>query len=272
MGPTHVLYASVGGGVEAPAGNETDAPGTFGLDTIHGLSPLLDPIRSTSYELGLRRTIAPATGPVALLSYDLAIYQTDVQNEIVPYRGGRFYFTAGKARRRGAEASARASVGGGLALGGALTVQDHKYVQYVVDSVHYNRPGAFADYGGNRVVGSPKSFMSASLDWSPTFSNTLRLSAGIEGIGSYFADDANQIDVARSAAVSVGVATRRAVSIGGGMGIRGTVTVNNLLDRRNIASAFLNPDLVGGKPAAYEPGLPRHAIVSFSIQQLESMP
>ena len=31
--------------------------------------------------------------------------------------------------------------------------------------------------------------------------------------------------------------------------IRGAVTVNNLFDRKNIASAFLNPDLVGGKPA-----------------------
>ncbi len=46
------LYANVGGGVEAPAGNETDpAPP---LDTQLAINPLLDPIRSTTYEVGFK--------------------------------------------------------------------------------------------------------------------------------------------------------------------------------------------------------------------------
>ncbi len=265
LAPAHILFASLGGGVEAPAGNETDPPGTFGQDTVTGLNPLLDPIRSTTVELGMRRLIAPSGGAFLTISYDIALYQTDVRNEIVPYRGGRFYFTAGKARRRGLEASTRVAIAGGLEIGGSLTLQDHKYVEYLVDSVHYGRAGHFADYSGNQVVGSPKSYMGADMHWSPAFSNTLRFSAGVQTIGSYFADDANAVDIPRSTLFSAGVMMRKPLSIGGGLGIRGAVTVNNLFDRKTIASAFLNPDLVGGKPAAFEPGLPRHAIVSFTV-------
>lgn len=265
LAPTHILFASLGGGVEAPAGNETDPPGTFGQDTVTGLNPLLDPIRSTTVEVGLRRLIAPSSGSLHTISYDVALYQTDVRNEIVPYRGGRFYFTAGKARRRGLEASTMLAIAGGFDIGGSLTVQDHKYVEYIVDSVHYGRAGHYADYSGNQVVGSPKSYLGADVHWSPTFSNTLRISAGVQTIGSYFADDANSVVVPRSTLFSAGLAMRKPLAIGGGLGIRGAVTVNNLFDRKNIASAFLNPDLVGGKPAAFEPGLPRHAIVSFTV-------
>jgi outer membrane receptor protein involved in Fe transport len=43
------------------------------------------------------------------------------------------------------------------------------------------------------------------------------------------------------------------------------VSVKNLTDKRYIGSAFLNPDLVGGAPAAFEPGTPRTIIVSVSL-------
>ncbi len=265
LAPAHVVFVSLGGGVEAPAGNETDPPGTFGQDTITGLNPLLDPIRSTTVEMGLRRVIAPARGAIQIVSYDVAVYQTNVRDEIVPYRGGRFYFTAGKARRRGLEASTNIGVGGGLEVGGSLTLQDHRYVDYLVDSVHYGRPGHFANYSGNQIVGSPKSYLGAEVRWSPAFSRTARLSAGVQAIGSYFADDANTVAVPRSTLFSAGLALHEPLSIGGGLGLRGAITVNNLFNRKNIASAFLNPDLVGGKPAAFEPGLPRHAIVSVTV-------
>jgi iron complex outermembrane receptor protein len=270
LAPTHVVFASLGGGVEAPAGNETDPPGTFGQDTITGLNPLLNPIRSTTLEMGLRRVIAPAKGAIHIISYDVALYQTNVRDEIVPYRGGRFYFTAGKARRRGLEASTIVTVAGGLEVGGSLTLQDHRYIDYIVDSVHYGRPGHLADYSGNQVVGSPKSYMGADVHWNPLFSRTVRLSAGVQTIGTYFADDANTVEVPRSTLFSAGLAMREPLSIGGGLGLRGAITVNNLFNRKHIASAFLNPDLVGGKPAAFEPGLPRYAIVSVTVDWMTS--
>lgn len=100
----HALYANVGGGVEVPAGNETDP--TPGAPPAL-LNPLLDPIRSTSYEVGYKAS-GNALGAVTL-GGDVALYDIEVTNEIVPYNGGRYYLTAGKARRQGAEASARTS-------------------------------------------------------------------------------------------------------------------------------------------------------------------
>jgi outer membrane receptor protein involved in Fe transport len=66
--------------------------------------------------------------------------------------------------------------------------------------------------------------------------------------------------------VGLTFALDRAVRLGkGGLGLRGFVSVNNLFDSDYIASAFLNPDLVSGSPAAYEPGTPRSVVVSFSL-------
>jgi outer membrane receptor protein involved in Fe transport len=47
--------------------------------------------------------------------------------------------------------------------------------------------------------------------------------------------------------------------------VRAFVTVENLLDRRYTASAFLNPDRLGGAPLAFEPGLPRGVVIGLSV-------
>ncbi|MEO7965711.1 MAG: TonB-dependent receptor, partial [Gemmatimonadaceae bacterium] len=147
----HTFYANVGGGIEAPAGNETDPAGTFGQDTIYGINPLLEPIRSNTIELGTKQVFLSSSGFVRELSYDVAMYQTGVTNEIVPYRGGRFYFTAGKARRRGIEVGASARAASGLSLQTAMSFSDNVYQRYLVDSSYYDptKAGRFADYSGN---------------------------------------------------------------------------------------------------------------------------
>ena len=63
------------------------------------------------------------------------------------------------------------------------------------------------------------------------------LTAGVQAVGTYFADDANSVEVPRSTLFSAGLAMRNPVSIGSGLGVRGTITVNNLFDRKKIASA-----------------------------------
>src|SRR6185503_4491720 len=67
LSPTRSLYANMGGGIEVPAGNETDP--TPGAPPAL-LNPLLDPIRSTSYEVGFKSVPAsPSTG--IALAYDI---------------------------------------------------------------------------------------------------------------------------------------------------------------------------------------------------------
>jgi iron complex outermembrane receptor protein len=143
--------------------------------------------------------------------------------------------------------------------------QDHRYTAYVVDSVHYGRPGASADYSGNRVVGVPAVFGSAALRWAPAFRDEVELELGVQQAGAYWADDANRVRVPGYALLSAGVALRRPVRLGGGITARGAVRVENLANRRYVASAFLNPDVVAGEPVAFEPGLPRQVVVSVAL-------
>jgi iron complex outermembrane receptor protein len=252
--PQHTVYASLGGGIEVPAGNETDpAPP---LDTVTVLNPLLDPVRSTTLEVGTKRN-------VGALSYDVALYNTAVTNEIVPYRGGRFYFTAGKVRRHGAELGLRFAAGSGVALHTALSYTDHRYTQYFVDSAYSGSPSA--DYSGNRVVGVPQFTYAAAVEFAPPAVRPLEVRVGVQGMSQFFADDANQVAVPAYRLVTLTVGAAEPVSIGGGLGVRGFVTVNNLFDRAYIASAFLNPDVVAGEAVAFEPGLPRHIIVGVTL-------
>jgi len=263
--PTHSIYANLGGGVEVPAGNETDPASTFGQDLVTAINPLLDAIRSTTYEVGTKQVVLPSSGWLSDVSYDLALYHTRVYNDIVPYRGGRFYFTAGKTHRTGAELGLTARTKAGFSVSTALTWSKNKYDEYVVDSVHYQRPGAFADYSGNDMVGVPQWIYNVTLGYEPAALHGLRITTSVQGSGKYFADDANSVSVAGYTMVNAGLALDNPVKLGGRLGAGGYVSVNNLFNRRYIGSAFLNPDVVGGVPVAFEPGLPRAVLVGVSL-------
>lgn len=265
LSPTHSVYASIGGGIEAPAGNETDPASTFGQDTVTALNPLLDAIRSTTYEIGTRHLVVQRDGFVRHVSYDLAGYFTAVTNDIIPYRGGRFYFTAGKVHRMGAEAGVAAGLAHGLGVNASLTLSKNTYETYVVDSVHYGKPGKFADYSGNQVVGVPKVLFNGNVSWEPSAARGVRLQAGVQQTGTYYVDDANKISVPSAAVFNLGVQTGRPLDLGNGFALRGSVLVQNVTDKRYIGSAFLNPDIVSNVPVAYEPGLPRQFIVTVSL-------
>jgi iron complex outermembrane receptor protein len=265
----HSVYANVGGGVEVPAGNELDPAGTFGQDTVTSLNPLLEPIRSTTYEIGVKRMLVPGAG--ALLrsaSYDVALFDTEVRNEIVPYRGGRFYFTAGQVRRRGAELGLAATAAGGVDARAALTLNRFRYTEYQVDSVHYGVPGRFANYAGNRVVGVPDVHYGLSLGVAPAALRGIRLEGGLTGFGRYFADDANRVDVPAYALLNATASLAEPLQLTSRLAVRGFVSVNNLANRQYLGSAFLNPDVVAGVPVAFEPGRPRELVIGVTFGAL----
>lgn len=260
---TSSLYASVGGGIEVPAGNETDpVPGS----PAPGINPLLDPIRSTTYEVGYKQALAQLVP--FWISYDIALYDTEVANEIVPYNGGRFYLTAGRARRRGAELGLTAQGPRGLFGGAAVTWSHNRYVDYVVDSIYLGAPGAAADYSGHKVMGVPDVMVNLEAGVEMHELHALRLKLGIEHAGPYYADDANQVPIPGHTVVNLTIEARQPVLRAGGIGLRGFVTVENLANRRYISSAFLNPDLANGVPLAFEPGMPRSLVVSFTASPL----
>ena len=91
------------------------------------------------------------------------------------------------------------------------------------------------------------------------------LSLGAQWVDGFWADDAKRVRVPGYTLWSAGVGLRRPVRLRGRLGLRALLRVENLLDERYVASAFLNPDVVDGEPFAFEPGLPRHAVVTLSL-------
>jgi iron complex outermembrane recepter protein len=265
--PTFALYANMGGGIEAPAGNETNPASTFGEDTLYAINPLLDAIRSTTYEVGMKHLWARDAGMVRTVSYDVALYDIEVEDEPIPYRGGRFFFTAGKVRRQGLEIGGNVGLPAGFSFVGSGTFSRNKYVEYVVDSVHYGVEGAFADYSDNEIAGTPNTYYSAQINFEPMQWPMLRFEIGAQGVGKFFADDANAVEVPAYSVFNAGVGLRDPVRVGN-VGVRGFLSVTNLSDKRYVGSAFTNPDYVGGFPVAFEPGMPRQLVVSLSVARL----
>ena len=264
--PTHSIYANLGGGVEVPAGNETDPAGTYGQDTVYLLNPLLEPITSTTLEVGTKQILFFRNDFfVNSLSYDIALYVIKVNNDIIPYRGGRFYFTAGETNRIGAEVGLNLQFDYGFSLETSFTYSQNKYKDYTVDSVHYGVPGAFADYSDNKVAGIPDYFYYAGITYEPKGLGGLYLTLDMNGLGKYFVDDANSIEVPSYNIFGATIGIKQEIKLTEHLTLLGFISVKNLTDEKFAASAFINPDVVNGVPIYLEPGLPRNVTVSLTL-------
>jgi len=264
--PTQSFYANLGGGVEVPAGNETDP---VPPDTIHAINLLLDPITSTTIEVGTKQLFVLGDGGwKGTLVYDIALYWLQVNNDIIPYRNGRFYFTAGKTRRMGAEFGGRLNLANGLSIEAALTLSDNKYVEYRVDSVLYNaaKAGIFADYGNNLMAGVPKAFYSGAAKFSPAFAEFAYARVSIQGAGEYYADDPNLVWIPSWQTFNASIGVEQFRFGGGSIYLSGFFGVQNLLGKKYVGSAWINPDLnTRGEPMYIESGLPRNMVVSLTL-------
>jgi hypothetical protein len=205
-----------------------------------------------------------STGFLTSLSYELAVYDTRVTNEIVPYRGGRFYFTAGKADRRGLEIGTSVAGAHDLEIAASLTASRNRYLEYTVDSVHYGRPGRLSDYSGNSIAGIPSLMYSVSAARSIGNAIPVKLRIGLRGVGEYVLDDANTVEIPAYHTFSATASLSKGIPLGD-FAVKAFVTAENLGNSRYIGSAFVNPDVVNGVPVAFEPGAARSWIFSISI-------
>lgn len=266
VGASSSLYANMGGGIEVPAGNETDQPPTGPLPGAL-LNPLLDAIRSTTYEAGFKSLAMSFAQGAATLGYDIALYTIDVQNEIIPYNGGRYYQTAAKATRRGLELGLNANTRMGLFANAAVSLNDHKYANYVIDStVISTTTTGTVDVSDNDVMGVPGHTFNGDVGIEVPGYRNLRISANIDHSGDYFADDRNTVTVPGFTVYGLKAELRNPIVARNGMSLRAFLSVQNLTDEQYVGSAFLNPDPgAGGQPAVFEPGMPRSVTVSFSL-------
>ena len=248
FGGGHLVFAALGGGVEAPAFNEIDPPPPF--DGTTSLNPFLDAMHSKTYEIGARGTITNSLGS---WRYDTGAYWIDTDNDIVPFGGGAYFFTAGRSRRRGVEAGLDWTPDSRLTLRGSGTLSNNEYVEYVND---------IGDFGGKDMPGLP------ALAWTTAARLGLPHGVGVnvsaEGLGKYFADDANTVEAASFALVNGSLDYTARTS---GLEVRAFVSGRNLFDQKYAASVFINPlrDVPSGPLRYLEPGLPLQFVAGVSL-------
>lgn len=242
-GGDYTVYAALGGGVEVPAFNEIDPPAPF--DTSTSLNPFLDAMTSTTYEVGVRGSIESRVGDVR---YDAALYWIEVANEVVPFDGGAYFFTAGKSRRRGFEAAVDWLPTSRVTLRGAATLSNNEYVDY---------RNELGDFAGNEVPGLPSLFFAGS--GSVKVAGGLSVRASLEGATRYYADDANSEPTLDYGLLGAGLDWRGEWA---GRTLKAFVSGDNLLDKEYIASVFIN----GVSGRYFEAGLPRSVAAGLTLE------
>lgn len=264
---SHSVFASYGGGIEVPAGNETDPTPNLGQDTIFVINPLLEPIISTTTELGWKMFLNEGNW-YRSLDLSLALFNIDVTNDIVPYRGGRYYFSAGKTNRKGIELGLNLLTNCGLKFNAAFTYMATEYKEYKVDSSYYDpaKVGKFGNFAGNKIAGIPAYNYNVSIGYAFSALNNLELTATLNGIAEYFVDDANNISVPSFNIIGLKLNTGTLLNISENMPLSLYANLNNIADAKYAASAFVNPDYVGGKPVYLESGMPRNFVVGLKIR------
>ncbi|MBI4429086.1 MAG: TonB-dependent receptor [Ignavibacteriales bacterium] len=204
---------------------------------------------STTYEAGFKGV--EVFGDESLIeswSYSLAVYRIDIRNEIVPYNGGAYYFSAGQSRRHGAEFAAQAFLFSGFSFSTSITYLDAEYVSYLSD---------FIDYKGNEVPGISSLLFNSRARFVSSGGLTIELA--VDHWGEYFADDANTLTIPSATTLNSNVAYSFLLGPLTGTLMAG---VQNLLDLKYASSAFINP--VAG--SYLEPGLPRNIYGGFNVK------
>ncbi|MBL0321900.1 MAG: TonB-dependent receptor [Ignavibacteria bacterium] len=268
LAPLANFYASLGGGVEVPAGNETDPPNVIGSTVpTKALNPLLSPIVSTTYEVGVKGIQDMEEGFLKTLQYDVAAYYIHVENDIVPYNSGSFYTTVGQSKRMGIEFGAVAVSDHGFTLATSLTYMSTEYVDYEVDSgyIDTSLAGRTVSYSGNEQSGIPSFSATVRLRYDVPALPWLYAEVESRTMSSYFADDANTITVEGWTTLSAAVGANIPI-------VDRLITLNllgrvdNLTDATYMASAWINPDRTRGGTPFVESGLPRNFTCTVGIR------
>jgi len=140
----------------------------------------LDKSTSINYEVGVK-TRAES------ISYDLALYENIVDDEIIQIRdanGDSIYDNAGKTKKRGLEINAVYALNEQISLGGAYAYSDFKFVTF-----NESVAGSLVSRDGNYLPYIPKN--QYSLFATLNLSNGFKSRVTTKTWGSYYMDNAN---------------------------------------------------------------------------------
>lgn len=213
----HNLYASAGTAFETPTFTEFADP-----DGSGGFNPALEPQRALNLETGLR-------GEHDKLRYELALFQVDVDDEILPFedQGRTFYENAGATRRRGLELGASWFPTDRLSLTGAWTLADYRFRRFREDG---------EDRAGNRLPGLPRHHLYTELLWEEPSGRFAALE--VRALDAVFAENANITRVPGFAVVDLRLGRNWPLSRNRSLEV--WAGVHNLLDKDYPANVRIN--------------------------------
>ena len=227
----------------------------------HAINPLLEPIISTTYEIGIKRSAAQT------LTFDAAVYMIDIANDIAPYNSGAFFTTVGASRRIGAELGASALLYQWLSVAASGSLMSTKFIEYVIDSgyISQNLQGRTTSYAGNEQSGIPRAAATVRLRYDVPNHDGWFAEVESRTISSYFVDDANTITVDGWTVLSAAAGIRLGI-IPDHLALNVMGRADNLLNASYMASAWINPDVTRGGTPFVEPGLPRNLMATLSLR------
>lgn len=226
------VYGLIASANQAPTDSEVKANFTY-----FGVPSSLKASTSINYEIGLKQRSAG-------LSVDFSLYYNDVRDEIVAVKGlddATYYTNAGKTKRLGAELAMDYFITKEFDIGGAGSLYDYSYVDYVDSGVDYsgNKQRYIPDYQYSLFTGYRNGGFSSRL----------------EGIsyGAYYMDDANTEKYDGFTLVTNLMFAYRLDAH------KLQVNVNNIFDKYYATEANKTP-----YSYSYTPGTPRTAMLTYS--------
>jgi len=243
MTPLHSVYGNVSTAFETPTTTElgNQADGSAGLNRD------LKPQYSTTYEAGAKGLA------LTRLQYDVALFSTNVRDELIPFDigSGRTAFrNAGRTRRRGAEASL-ATEAGPLAFTTAYTYSHFRFADFTTGT-------PATQLAGKTIPGIPEQQLQASVTW-----RVPRAFVGADWLAKskVFVNDANA-----AAAPGYAVANLRlgGTAAFGRPWLAPVIGVQNLFDRKYVGSVAVNAAGTVATAKFYEPGPGRTLFAGFS--------
>lgn len=170
------IYTSIATANQAPTGSEIESAQDEGIS--------LNKSTSLNYEVGIKTRAKNIT-------YDLAIYQNDVDDEIIQIQdagGNTIYDNAGKTQKRGLEFNTVYRVMDSLDLGGAYAFSDFKFVKFE-EQVGYGGGATWENRDDNYLPYIPKH--QYSLFAAFRMENGFKARLTTKSWGEYYMDNAN---------------------------------------------------------------------------------
>ncbi len=243
------IYANVGSSFETPTTTElANRP-----DTAGGFNPALDPQTAWTYEAGARGT---ASGRA---NWNVAVFQANVANELISYEvpsspQRRFFRNAGTARHRGLEVGGEINVLPGLALGGAYTYSDFRYMKYAFS------PDTTTTFvlDGRTLPGIPSHAVHVTLRAQPSVARGAWIEIETAHASGYLVDDTLAVRTSPWWMTTARLGWEGRV---GRTRLAPFFGINNVFNRLYVGSVVIN----AARGRYYEPAPGRNVYLGFSF-------